>query len=69
MHEGNEHIQDNTHAYKQGIVYSQYFSPFDNIKKGTKRIRERKLPLSISIGEYKKNIYRDCSPIKKPYRK
>ena len=41
------------HAYKQERIYSQYFSPFDNIKKGTNELRERKLPLSISIGEYK----------------
>ena len=52
MHEGNEHIQDNTHAYQQRIVYLQYFSSFDNIKKGTKELRERKLPLQISMGEY-----------------
>ena len=51
---GNEYISYNSHAYEQERIYtySQYFSPFENIKKGTKELRERKLPLSISIGEY-----------------
>ena len=64
---GNEYINYNSHAYKQERIYSQYFSPFDNIKKGTKELRERKLPLSISIGEYQTSI-RIAPPIKKPYR-
>ena len=50
---GNEYINYNSHVYKQERIYSQYFSPFDNIKKGTKELRERKLLLLISISEYK----------------
>ena len=64
---GNEYINYNSHAYKQEIIYiySQYFSPFDNIKKGTKELRERKFPLQISMGEYKISIG-IAPPIKMP---
>ena len=63
----NEYINYISHAYKQEKIYSQYFSPFDNIKKGTKELREWKLPLQISMGEYEASIG-IAPPIKKPYR-
>ena len=49
-------------------MYTHNISPpLTTSKKGTKGLRERKLPLSISIGEYQTSIG-IAPPIKKPYR-